>query len=640
MKRLVAALFVAALSAVAVAVAVAAPAPAEESIAIRKLDVAEFPRVTISAQVTGAGTTPESFTLRENGRIVKPIEVVPLGQTDTTVGIALVIDISGSMRQGAKLAAAKEAAKQFVAQKPDKDQIAIVAFNQVAQVVSGFTGDRALLTNAIDGLVAAGETSLFDGVRTAATLFGDRADLQANIVLLSDGADTTSQTTADGAQGAVLGARASLFAIGLVGGEFDVGPLQRLASTSGGTYTETTNTESLKAIYQTVQSDIQNQFEISYTSSATGSVSVSLASGAGVALYGPVNAGAVAEGVAVRPEVVGRSRFAEPLSGSGSLAAVAVVVFLAAAGIVAGVVALTKRGAPGLASRLQPYGPEGGAAFEGRPSGDLELAQTALVQRAVAATARLAKGGNVLENLEKKLEAADLPVRPAEALFFYTVAVAAVVVVTGLVSGLFFAVLAMIVFGLVPIAVLNMLGRRRQRKFASQLPDVLRLLASSLRAGFSLLQAADATADQMDDPMGKELRRVLVEARLGRPLEVALEDSARRANVADFDWVVMAIGIQREVGGNLAELLSTVADTMVSRERLRQEVKTLTAEGRISAIVLAALPVVIGAAVYVLNPTYLDPLLKRTSGQLMILAAIAAGIGGFVWMRKIVDIPS
>lgn len=635
MKRLLAALLVATLS----LVAVAPTATAAESIIIRKLDFSQFPTVVISAQVTGAGATPASFALRENGKIVTPDGIVPLGKTDTPVGIALVIDISGSMRQGSKLLAAKEAAKQFVAQKLENDQIAVVAFNQVATVVSGFTGDRDALAKAIDGLAATGETSLFDGVRTAATLFGDRTDLQANIVVLSDGADTTSQNTVEAAEGAVLSAKASLFAIGLVGGESDSGSLRRLASASGGTYTETTDPQSLKSLYQTVQRDIQNQFEITYTSTATGSVSVSLASGGRIAVAGPVKAGSVAEGAAVSPEVIRRSRFAKPLAGSGSLAAIAVLVFLGAALVVAGGIAISRRGVPGLASRLQPYGPEGGAAFEVRAgSGDVELAQTALVRRAVEATARLAKRGKTLDTLELKLDAADLPVRPAEALFFYVVGVTSVVLVVGLLSGLFPALLALIVFALVPVATLNLLGRRRQAKFASQLPDVLRLLASSLRAGFSLLQAADATAEQIDDPMGKELRRVLVEARLGRPLEGALEDSAKRVHVPDFDWVVMAIGIQREVGGNLAELLSTVADTMVARERLRQEVKTLTAEGRISAIVLAALPVLIGIAVYVLNPGYLDPLLHRTGGQIAILVATLTGIAGFIWMRKIVDV--
>ena len=638
MRRLVAALFVAALS--LVAVAPAGQAQTSDTILIRKLDFTKFPTVTISAIVSG-DTKPalDSFTLRENGTIVTSFEVVPIQETQTPLGIVLAIDISGSMRQGSKLVAAQEAARQFVANKLPNDQIAIVTFNQTAQVATGFTNDAARLDDAINKLTAAGETALFDGVRTAATLFGDRPDLQANIVLLSDGADTASQNNVDQAEGSVLGAKASLFAVGLLGGEFDAGSLKRLAGNSGGRYLETTDPESLKTLYGTIQRDIQNQYEVSYVSAATGSVTVNLATSGLLATAGPVNAGSVSEGVSASPEVVGTSRFAEPLGSSSSLVVIAGIAFLAAACLVVSIAALSRRGLPTLSKRLQLYGPEDGAAFVGRDGGtDIELAQTALVQRAVDVTARLARGGNVLETLEKKLEQADLPVRPAEALFFYLVGVLTFVVAGVLLGGLFLALLALIFVGLTPIAVLNFLGARRRAKFTSQLPDVLRMLASSLRAGFSLLQAADAAADQVDDPMAKELKRVLVEARLGRPLELALEDSARRSQSPDYNWVVMAIGIQREVGGNLAELLTTVADTMVARERLRQEVKTLTAEGRISAIVLAALPVAIGIAIYILNPDYLDPLINRTSGQIAMLVAILAAIGGFAWMRKIVDI--
>src|SRR5215211_3755790 len=102
--------------------------------------------------------------------------------------------------------------------------------------------------------------------------------------------------------------------------------------------------------------------------------------------------------------------------------------------------------------------------------------------------------------------------------------------------------------------------------------------------------------------MGSELQRVMAEARLGRPLDDALADMAERLESPDFQWAVMAIGIQREVGGNLAELLDTVAETMLARERLRRDVKALTAEGRMSAIVLGVLPLVLGLAMWALNP--------------------------------------
>jgi len=138
--------------------------------------------------------------------------------------------------------------------------------------------------------------------------------------------------------------------------------------------------------------------------------------------------------------------------------------------------------------------------------------------------------------------------------------------------------------------------------------------------------------------MGLELRRVVTEARLGRPLEEALEASADRMGSPDFAWAVMAIRIQREVGGNLSELLMTVADTMVQRERLRRDVASLTAEGRMSAIVLGCLPAGLGVIMYILNPKYVGVLFTDPVGIGMLVTAIVSMIIGFLWMRKIINI--
>jgi tight adherence protein B len=179
---------------------------------------------------------------------------------------------------------------------------------------------------------------------------------------------------------------------------------------------------------------------------------------------------------------------------------------------------------------------------------------------------------------------------------------------------------------------------QRKRKFMSQLPDTLQLLAGSMRAGYSLMQGVDTVAQEVDDPMGRELRRVLAEARLGRVLEDSLEDMANRLGSADFEWAVMAIRIQREVGGNLAELLSTVAETMIARERLRREVRALTAEGRISALILGLLPVGLGVIMYGINPEYVKVLFNDGLGQVLLIGAAVLAIIGFYWMKKTIDI--
>ncbi len=167
---------------------------------------------------------------------------------------------------------------------------------------------------------------------------------------------------------------------------------------------------------------------------------------------------------------------------------------------------------------------------------------------------------------------------------------------------------------------------------------MLQLLSGSLRAGYSLVQGVDAVSKEVDGPMGRELRRIMTEAQLGRELEDAFETAAARVQSKDFEWAIMAIRIQREVGGNLSELLMTVSDTMVERERLRRDVATLTAEGKMSAIILGLMPVALGGMMYVMNPEYMAPLFKPGLGYALLGAAcLTMGIG-FAWMKKCITI--
>ena len=252
-----------------------------------------------------------------------------------------------------------------------------------------------------------------------------------------------------------------------------------------------------------------------------------------------------------------------------------------------------------------------------------QLAQTPLLQRAVEATGSFAEKRGFLTKVEAMLERANLPLRPAEALFFYVAGVVVVaLLLVALADSLFAALIGVVIVALIPPAVVSFLGNRRRKQFEALLPDTLQLLASTLRAGYSLMQGVEAVSQEVSEPMGRELRRVVTEARLGRPLEEALDGVAERMDSGDFAWAVMAIRIQREVGGNLAELLVTVAETMTERERLRRDVNALTAEGKISAIVLGLLPVGLGLFIYTANPGYMDPLFEETIGKIMLVGSI------------------
>jgi tight adherence protein B len=205
-------------------------------------------------------------------------------------------------------------------------------------------------------------------------------------------------------------------------------------------------------------------------------------------------------------------------------------------------------------------------------------------------------------------------------------------------NGVVVGLIAFAIFLLLAIFLIRYAGSREKKRFENQLPDTLTLMSTSLRAGYSLLQATEAVSAEAPDPTAREFGRAIAEARLGRTVTEALNGIVDRTQSQDFEWAVMAIEIQREVGGNLAEVLQTVADTMRARNRLKGEIRALTAEGRISAIVLGALPFLLFSFLWFSNRDYLEPLITNVFGQIAIGVGILLMAGGLYWLKKIVDI--
>jgi tight adherence protein B len=546
MKRVVA-LLGALLAVVAFA---ATPASATDSLVVRKVDTNAFPTIRILLGATGEAPDRTSFTVRENGRVLDGVTIAPIGTTQLRVGTVLAIDTSESMNQNNAIDQARAAAKQFIANKKPNDVIAIVAFNDGPDTVVDFTSDAGVLNAGVDKLVGRGETALYDGIRQSVALFNDfGADLVPNIVVLSDGRDTVSTSSFDQAKGSVKSIGAAFFGVGLQGADFDAGPLRNLASSTGGEFLETADPPALTAAYDRVQQAIQNQYEVSYASTsdaATLDLTIS-AGGATVAVAGiPTNA----QGVVTPPKFVQPSDAPSFLTSSWSKYLIAALALAAVAILAYGVFLIFVRDRS-VERALQPYAE--GAAYGGAGDEDgtgSPLLESAFMQRAVEATARIARERGVLERVEGMLERADLPIQASEALFLYVVSVV-ILSALALVAGTIFLFLVVaLLTAVIPPATLAFMAGQRQRKFTGQLPDTLQLLAGTLRAGYSLLQGVEAVAQEVEDPMGRELRRVLAEARLGRPLEEALDDAAKRMSSGDFEWAVMAIKIQREVGGN------------------------------------------------------------------------------------------
>ena len=192
--------------------------------------------------------------------------------------------------------------------------------------------------------------------------------------------------------------------------------------------------------------------------------------------------------------------------------------------------------------------------------------------------------------------------------------------------------------GLGPTMALRIALKRRTEKMRDQLPDVLTIMASSPRAGHSFMQALDMVAREIPQPAATEFQRLASEIRLGRPTDDALEALAMRVGSPDFRWAVLAVNIQREVGGNLAEILDNVADTLRERATIRRQIRVLTAEGRLSAWVLAALPIAIGLYMFAVNPEYIGAAVHHPHRPVHVGRGAGLLVLGILWMRKIVDI--
>ena len=206
------------------------------------------------------------------------------------------------------------------------------------------------------------------------------------------------------------------------------------------------------------------------------------------------------------------------------------------------------------------------------------------------------------------------------------------------VAGPLLAVLLVLLAPVVGHLVIGFLTGKRRNKFDQQLGDTLQLLSGGLRAGHSILRAIDAAASESQSPTSEEMRRVVTETSLGRDLLASLTDTADRMRNEDFVWIAQAIQINREVGGNLAEVLDQVNETIRERSEIKGHIKSLAAEGKFSAYILMAMPIGIVVMLMLVNPGYMNAMFTHPLGWGMIAASVILMTIGGLWMRKIIDL--
>lgn len=589
--------------------------------------------------IVRSATVPTRVEIATDGVPAEVGSPIPVAESALPIQTAIVIDNSAESAEF--LDSFKAAATAYLQSAPASELIEVWTTGGTARVRVGLNRAHDRSAVIVEGILAAsGGNMLWDGIRGAQLEFEDAVAGATNVIVFTGNVDGGSATTAAQARGAVLASDASVFMVH--GGETTSSEETRLVTVSAaGTYALTEDADQLAASGSSLTAAVANTFIVPFSGEGVANGSSIELSMDGVTISGSYSFGAVVDGRALAP-------LAEPapttLPGLGFLEGDQAKWVGLALGVVAAMlgvyslVSLFQKQPSGLNDMLGAYAgsypppqADGGAGSS--------FAKSLFVRRAVEITEGIAERQGALDRASVLLERADVPLRSGEALTAYVG-----IVLGSLVLGLVFmgGLVGLIVMGLlgavVPPAVVNFLAARRSKAFLAQLPDMLQLLSSTLKAGYSFMQGVEAVSHEVEDPMGGELRRIVTEAQLGRPLEDAMDASAERMNSPDFAWCVMAVKIQREVGGNLSELLLTVADTMTARERLRRDIAALTAEGKMSAIVLAALPVLLGLAMWGMNPEYINTLFTESLGKVLLGASVTAALIGFAWMKKIIAI--
>jgi tight adherence protein B len=585
----------------------------------------------LSATDLPAGTALDRVAVAVGDRALPVTSAqISAAQGETTAprrAVVLVLDTSGSM-VGAPIDAAREAARGYVRALPSDVEIGLVTAGAPAAVVLTPTRDRAAAERAVDKLGAKGETALYDGVRAAAGLVGKGEWGQRRIIALSDGADTASTATLAVARKATAAIPVDTIAFKTPAAT--AGILAGLSRDTGGVAFTVADPAALGDAFAEASGSFAVQLLVRVTVPADlAGQQVRLAvSAAGARTEVPV-ALAVDTGATVPLAGV-----ESPGPGPTWLLVLGGLVFAALLGAVLLVVSPMLAAAERrrrLTQVDQFVAAPRKAAVRGE-SGQVAAAALALSEQVV-------KSANAEGRLATQLDRAGMRLRPHEWLLLR----ALVCLITGLLLAMSVGLGAGVVLGPPVGWVLTSLYHRnraakRVTAFRELLPDALQLIVGSLRSGFSLAQAVDAMARELPDPIAAEFGRALGETRLGVDIEDALDRVATRMRSKDLAWAVVAIRVQRDVGGNLAEVLTTTIETMRERETLHREVSSLSAEGRISAWILLALPICIGGFMFLTRAEYIRPLYTHPVGIVMSMLGVLLVIGGAAWLFKMIKI--
>ena len=601
--------------------------------------------VSVTGSAVGEPLSATNFAVKEAGEDITDLTVAPLSESQVQdVTVALVMDVS--VTAGQDLAAGKAAARTFVSGLPASVRVALISFSTTPVVRVNFTTDKAAVIGAIDGLQAGGRTAFYDALVLAATTLNAAAGAQHNIVVFSDGENNNSTNSLSSAINAVRTAKAPVTTVGLQTTVLNADKLRTLAdAVEGGRYIPVSQSAQLATTSQQVAKDIASQYVVSYVSDRQEPKDLDISVAVQVGSTRATDESTVLNTRTGAAPGAGEPRPYKPkalisffASKTGYYVGIG-AVFAGALLFLGMILYAPSRGkAAGVLQRgLRLYSRADRKKEKERTEGF--LGGTAVGRRAVELVEKVPKTEAYEQRVQQLLDRAAWPLRATEFVVLQIGgAIVGALIGFGLLGRWWLGIVLFFGGTILPRLILSARVAKREAQFLSQLPDTLQLLAGSLQAGYGFMQAIDTVAKEATPPASSEFSRVLAEARLGMPIDEALNSMAERVGGEDFRWVVLAINIQRQVGGNLAALLTTVANTLREREMVRRQIKVLSAEGRLSAYILIALPFVLAGYISVVNPGYINSLFEETVGKIMIAGGLGLMVVGTIWMRKIIKI--
>lgn len=543
----------------------------------------------------------------------------------------MAIDTSNSMK-GERFAAAQAAAREFINTAPDDVYLGIVTFDSDVETVLPPTQDRASALAVVDGLELSKQTLLYDGVLSAVSEVGSEG--QRNVLVLSDGADTT-ETPIETVTEAIKDAEVRVDVVALNQGAEALVALRTLA-TAGGGEVISSDSAALSAAFAEQAAALARQVLVTVV--VPRSVERTEAT---VQIILPTAGGTV---TAEAFTTVRSAALPDPLVKDSPWSPPSWVIYAGPAAMGLGLILVVVLLAPkaktvSAADRVSEYTASQTKSADAAvgPLLDTDVAFASAKERAAS---MLRRNKDLDARINRRLEAAGSELKSSEWLLLH----GGIFFVSGLagiglgggnpVIGILFLAAGLFL----PWMYLGFRRSRRRKAFNQGLPDTLQLISGSLAAGLSLAQSVDTIVREGSEPIAGEFRRVLVETRLGVSLEDALEGIGERFESKDFEWVVMAIKIQRQVGGNLAELLDNVAATMREREYVRRQVAALAAEGKLSAWVLGGLPPLFMLYLFFTNRDYVIVMFQEPLGWAMLAAAGTILAIGVFWMSRLVKV--